>query len=516
MEISRRGFLAAVSVPGIRGSEVPGFRGSGVPEFRGSEVPGFQGPKGSRFQGSEVPPPGELPYLSIREAAALLRSRKLSPVELTKAVLDRIDRLEPRVHAFITIARDEALAAARVAEREIAAAKFRSLLHGIPFGVKDTHYTKGIRTTANTPVLSTFVPDFDATVVARLKQAGGVLIGKLNLPEFSFGGSPVGGGEFADAANPWDLTRTPGGSSSGSGAALAAGLVLAATGGDTSGSIRNPAALCGVVGMKPTYGRVSRHGIVTISWSLDHVGPMTRTVYDNALLLNLIAGHDPLDASSSAQPVPDYTRATGRGVRGMRIGMPKPAWLEDYHKDVKRAFDEALGVFRKLGAMITAVDMPPTLAAIDDVQTIVRIAEAASYHESFLADHAARYGKTNVRRDVEAGSLITATQYLRAQKVRARFVNEFAALFGTFDVFLTPGFPAPAGEPDTVRQPFRRVFNVCGFPALVLPCGLSTAPAGLPISLQIAARPFGEEAIYSAAAALETATAWHLRRPSLS
>ena len=190
----------------------------------------------------------DLPYLTVTEAAALIRSRRLSSVALTQAVLDRIDRVEPRVHAYLTVTRDEALAAARAAEQEIAAGKYRGPFHGIPFAVKDTHYTKGIRTTANTPVLSDFVPDFDATVVARLKNAGAVLMGKLSLPEFSFGGSPVGGGEFPDAANPWDLSRTPGGSSSGSGAALAAGLVIAATGGDTSGSIRNPAALCGVVG----------------------------------------------------------------------------------------------------------------------------------------------------------------------------------------------------------------------------------------------------------------------------
>jgi aspartyl-tRNA(Asn)/glutamyl-tRNA(Gln) amidotransferase subunit A len=467
-------------------------------------------------QPARVPPASELPYLSIDEAAPLLRTRRLSPVTLTQAVLDRIDRVEPRVHAFITVTREEAMRAAGEAEQEIAAGKYRGPLHGIPFGVKDTHYTKGIRTTANTPVLTEFVPDFDATVVARLKAAGGVLVGKLNLPEFSFGGSPVGGGEFADATNPWDLSRTPGGSSSGSGAALAAGLLIAATGGDTSGSIRNPAALCGVVGMKPTYGRVSRHGIVTISWSLDHVGPMSRTVADNALLLNVIAGHDPDDDSSSEYPVPDYTRSLARGVRGMRMGIPKRGLIDDYHPESLRAFDAALAVLNKLGASVSEATMPATLDVIDDVQTIVRIAEAASYHEPFLTTKAERYGKTNVRRDVEAGSLITATQYLRAQKVRAQFVKDFTRLFATFDVFLTPGFPAPAGENADVRQPFRRVFNVCGFPALTQPAGFSSAPAGLPLSLQIAAKPFAEETIYAVAAAFERATSWHLKRPSLS
>jgi aspartyl-tRNA(Asn)/glutamyl-tRNA(Gln) amidotransferase subunit A len=465
---------------------------------------------------ARLPDVADLPYLTVTDASALIRSRRLSAVALTEAVLDRIDRVEPRVHAYLTVARNEALSAARAADEEIAAGKYRGPFHGIPFAVKDTHYTKGIRTTANTPVLSDFVPDFDATVVARLKQAGGVLMGKLSLPEFSFGGSPVGGGEFPDATNPWNLSRTPGGSSSGSGAALAAGLVIAATGGDTSGSIRNPAALCGVVGMKPTYGRVSRHGIVTISWSLDHVGPMTRSVADNALMLKIIAGHDPEDDSSVPAPVPDYSRALSRGVRGMRMGIPRPRLIADYHRDCLRAFDEALTVFRKLGATITEVDMPATLDVIDDVQTIVRIAEAASYHEPFLAAHANRYGKTNVRRDVEAGSLITAVQYLRAQKVRAKFVREFTALFSTFDVFLTPGFPAPAGEPSDARQPFRRVFNVCGFPALSQPAGFSDSPPGLPLALQIAAKPWAEEAIYAAAAAFESATSWHLKRPPLA
>jgi aspartyl-tRNA(Asn)/glutamyl-tRNA(Gln) amidotransferase subunit A len=329
-------------------------------------------------------------------------------------------------------------------------------------------------------------------------------------------GSAGSGGVFPDAHNPWNLTRTPGGSSSGSAAALAAGMVTCATGGDTSGSIRNPSTFCGVVGMKPTYGRVSRHGIVVISWSLDHVGPMTRTVADNAVLLNAMAGPDPADDTASELPVPDFTRALRRGVRGLRIGIPKTAQFDGYHRDVMRAFEESLGVFRKLGATVAEVDLPPTSDVIDDVQQIVRIAEAASYHEPFLTTKADRYATTTtVRRDVEAGSLVTAVQFLRAQKVRARFVKDLTALFRTFDVFMTPGMPAPAGEPMNVKQPFRRMFNACGFPALVLPNGISTAPAGLPIGLQIAAKPFDEETIYAAAQAYESATDWHTKRPTI-
>jgi len=458
----------------------------------------------------------DLAYLSFADAASLIKVRRLSPVELTQALLDRIDRLNGSIGAFLTITRELAVAAARTAEQEIARGRYRGPLHGIPFAVKDTHYTKGIRTTANTPVLADFVPDFDATVVARLKSAGAVLVGKTHLPEFSFG-SAGSGGAFPDAHNPWDLSRTPGGSSSGSAAALAAGLVTVATGGDTSGSIRNPATFCGVVGMKPTYGRVSRRGIVAISWSLDHVGPMTRTVADNAMLLNAIAGHDAADETSSTETPPDFTRSLRRGVRGLRIGIPKPAQFDGYHRDVLRAFEESLAVFRRLGAAVREVDIPSSSDVIDDVQQIVRIAEAASYHEPFLAAKADRYATTTtVRRDVEAGSLVTAVQYLRAQKVRAHFVQEVTDLFGTFDVFMTPGMPAPAGEAMDVKQPFRRMFNTCGFPALVLPMGFSTAPAGLPLGLQIAARPFDEESIYAAAQAFESATEWHLRRPPLA
>jgi aspartyl-tRNA(Asn)/glutamyl-tRNA(Gln) amidotransferase subunit A len=494
MDVSRRDFLAAAAIA----AAAP----QGSAPAQPSRGPGPFGP-------------GELAYLSLTDAAALIKARKLSPVELTQALLDRIDRLDGKVGAFITVTREEALRAAREAQEEIARGRYRGPLHGIPFGVKDTHYTRGIRTTANTPVLLDFVPDFDATVVTRLKQAGGVLVGKMKLPEFSFG-SAGEGGALPDAKNPWNLERTPGGSSSGSAAALAAGLLTVATGGDTSGSIRNPSTFCGVVGMKPTYGRVSRRGIVVISWSLDHVGPMTRTVADNATLLNLIAGADPADDTSSSLPVPDYTRALGRGVRGIRIGVPKAAQLDGYHADVMRAFHAALDVFRKLGAIVLDVDLPSTADVVDDAQTIVRIAEAASYHEPFLATKADKYGLTSVRRDVEAGTLVTAVQYLRAQKVRAKFTSDFAETFAQLDVFLTPGMPAPAGERIDVKQPFRRMFNLCGFPALVLPMGFSTSPAGLPLGLQIAAKPFDEETIYAAAQAFESATEWHAKRPQLA
>ncbi len=385
--------------------------------------------------------------------------------------------------------------------------KYRGPLHGIPFGVKDTHYTKGIKTTVATPVLADFVPTTDATVVSRLKNGGAILIGKTNLPEFSFGGATPG------TNNPWDLSKTPGGSSGGSAAALAAGELPAATGGDTSGSIRGPATLCGVVGMMPTYGRVSRHGIAVISWSLDRVGPMTRSVEDNALMLNVLAGYDPMDETSAELPVPDYSKALRRGVKGMRIGIPKSSWFEQFHADVMKAFEEGVNIYKKLGAKVTDVDMPPSFSVIDEMQRIIRICEAASYHERFLATQAEKYGKSNVRRDVEAGSLIPAVHYLRAQKLRRIFVKEMNRLFQSVDILMTPGRPEPAGVPSKARQNFSRMWNVSGFPALALPAGFSTSPAGLPVGLQISARPFEEERIYSAAYAYESETRWYEKRP---
>ena len=459
--------------------------------------------------------PSDLHYLPLLEAASLIRRRRLSPVELTSAVLGRIEALDSRLHAFITVCREQALKAARAAEKEIARGEWRGLLHGIPVGVKDTHYTKGILTTAGSPVLADFIPSFDATVVARMKQAGAILIGKTNLPEFSFGGN-------TPARNPWDLSRPPGGSSGGAAIALATGMLTAATGGDTSGSIRFPATLCGVVGMKPTFGRVSRYGVVPISWSLDHVGPMTRTVADNAALLKVLAGGDPQDPFSSDEPVPDYLKLLKQPIAGMRIGVPPDAVLEDWHPDVLRAYEEVLRVLKKLGGRIRQAELPPTLPAMDECQRVVRIAEAASYHESHLASRADRYAPDtsdiNVRcprRDVEVGHLLTATQYLRAQRVTRRFIQEMTEFFSRIDLFVTPERPAPAGEKIQVKQEFARMFNCSGFPALALPAGFSQSPPGLPVGVQIAAGPFEEARIYAAAVAYERETGWSRIHPNL-
>jgi aspartyl-tRNA(Asn)/glutamyl-tRNA(Gln) amidotransferase subunit A len=450
----------------------------------------------------------ELHYLTIRDAATQIRSKRLSPVELVGATLARIDAVEPKVRAFITLTRESALESARAAEREIMAGRYRGPLHGIPVAVKDTHYTKGVRTTCASPVHNDFVPEFDATTVARLKNAGAILMGKTNLPEFSSGSSGNG------TNNPWNLARPTGGSSAGNAAGLAAGMFFAASGGDTGASIRGPAALCGVVGLKPTYGRVSGYGVMKLSWSVDHNGPMTRTVEDNALLLNVIAGYDPEDWATADVAVPDYARALRRGVRGMRIGIPRRSMVAGFHPDELKAFDDALNLLQKLGARVMEIDLPETLQLMGDAHNIIRICEAASYHEPFLATKAELYGPSNVRRDVEAGALITAGQYLRAQKMRKVFVKQMLTLFRGFDVMITPE-TVPAGEPSKGPLNPHSPFNDAGFPGMAVPAGFSTAPAGLPLSIQIVGKPFDEETVYAAGHAYESETRWHERRPTL-
>lgn len=452
--------------------------------------------------------PAELPFLSIKEAAGLIRKKDLSPVELTRAVLVRIDKFEPKIHAFVTLMAEEGLAAARSAEREIARKKYRGPLHGIPVGVKDTHYTRGTRTTAATPALADFVPAFDATVVKRLKDAGAIILGKMTLPEFSFGGVTPG------SYNPWDLSRTPGGSSGGSAAALAAGLLLGATGGDTTGSIRGPACYCGVVGLKPTFGLVSRYGITVISWSLDHVGPMSRTVEDNALILNVLAGYDPNDRSSIEIRVPNYVNAIGRSVKGLRMGIPRPSLFEGIHEEARKSFDEAVKVFKKLGLKIREINIP-NMREAEAAQRIIRISEASAYHETFLKNQPERYGPSNVRRDVEAGSLITAAQYLRAQRAREQIVREMEAVLDKLDVLLIPAESEPAGEPQRGRYNFKSYFNLTGLPGLAIPSGFSTAPAGLPVGVQVVAGPFQEELVYAVGHAYQSVTDWHTRHPPL-
>jgi len=397
------------------------------------------------------------------------------------------------------------------ADHEIEMGGYRGKLHGIPIAVKDTHYTKGLRTTAGSPILDRFVPEFDATVVTKLRQAGAIIIGKTRLPEWSMGPRTPG------TSNPWDLTRDPGGSSGGSAAAVAANMLYGATGGDTGGSIRSPATICGVVGLKPTFGRVSCFGTTHVAWSLDHIGPIAKTVEDAALLLHAMAGHDPNDPSSAQAIVPDYTARLRRGVEGWRIGTPRAHLLDRLHPDSHRAFYAALEVFEGLGAGVEEVDLPPTFEVAQACQRVIRLTEAAAYHRGYLQDPAADYGPSSVvRPQVLAGSLLPAAAYERAQQVRGRFIRELRELFRDVDVFVCPARDAPAHHAgDSDAGVFSTMWNLSGFPAIAVPAGFSTDPPGLPVGIQIAGRPFEEEAILAAAHAFEQATEWHRRKPVL-
>jgi aspartyl-tRNA(Asn)/glutamyl-tRNA(Gln) amidotransferase subunit A len=468
-------------------------------------------------RGSQGSP--DLANLTIADAARRLSKKQLSPVELTEALLARIARLNPSVGAFITVTADQAMTSARAAERDIQGGRYRGPLHGIPFGVKDTYYTKGILTTAGSPVLRDFRPTHDAAIVERLVAAGGVLVGKLNLPEFSFGGVTP------DCNNPWDLTRNAGGSSGGPAAALAASMLMAAGGGDTSGSIRNPASTCGVVGLKPTFGLVSRYGVVPISWTLDHLGPMANTVEDTAILLQVMAGHDSRDHFSASYRPPDYRTLLRRSLRGLRIGVIAPSEIEAFHTDTKRAFADAVGIVKSLGADIREITFPARMRTAGAAQGIIRICEAAAYHRQYLlSDAVGRYlpdgtganrGTGAVRTTIEAGSLLTAAQYLQAQRARTSFIDDMRAVHAPVDAILSPTMPSPAGVPTRAQETFRSWWNLCGFPAVSLPCGFSTDPPGLPIGLQISGRPFDDGLILGIAHAYERATEWHTRRPLL-
>ena len=466
---------------------------------------------------AEEPP--ELPGLTIADAAQQIRTRRLSPVELTDLVLQRIAALDGKVGAFVTVAGDQALTAARDAEREIQRGRLRGPLHGIPVAVKDTYYTRDIRTTAGSRILEHFVPDADSTIVERLKAAGAILIGKTNLPEFSFGGYTPG------CNNPWDLSRNAGGSSGGSAAALAASMVLGACGGDTSGSIRNPASACGVVGLKPTFGLVSRHRVVPISWTLDHLGPMANTVADAAILLNAIAGHDRLDRYSAQVLVPDYRRGLSRSLRGLRVGVIAPRHIDQFHADVKVAFSAAVDVIAGLGARVLEIAFPARMEAGDAIQRVIRISEAAAYHRRFLIgpdrDRYYREGERpgpggpSVRTSVEAGSLLTAAQYLQAQRARSVFIDDMKGVYEPIDVLLSPTLPAVADVAISPSHTYRTWWNVTGYPAISIPCGFSRTPAGLPIGLQISAKPFQDALVLAVAHAYERATDWHTRRARL-
>ena len=454
-----------------------------------------------------------LAFATVAELAGLYRARKLSPVEYATDCLRRIDRLDPALHSYVTVTPERALADARAAE----AALWRGdagPLCGVPIAYKDLYATRGILTTAGSALLADWVPEADSACVRRLQDAGMVMLGKLITHEFAFG-IQFPGHRFPAARNPWNVDHIPGGSSSGSGAALAAGLTVGALGSDTGGSIRGPAAFCGIVGLKPTYGRVSRAGVVTLSWTLDHTGPMARTVEDCAYLLQALAGYDADDPASSREPVGDYLASLGSGVRGLRIGVPRVYFHDGIDPEVASAFEKAVETLGRLGADVRAVEIPH----VEDVPSfmVIMLAEAFAYHERDLRTRPELFGDV-LREKLMIGGLLTANEYVQAQRLRARVQAETARVLKDVDLLASPTAIVPAPPFSVVWDPdfpFSRSnmppFNVTGLPALALPCGFSST--GLPLSLQLAGRPFDEATVLRAGHAYEQATEWHRRRP---
>ncbi len=461
----------------------------------------------------------EIQFLSIAEAARLIRSRKLSPVELARAHLDRIGELEGQLSAFITLTPDLALKQAKRAEREIVKGKYRGPLHGIPIGLKDIYNTRGILTSGHSRVCIDNVPDRDAATVTKLYAAGAVLLGKLATHEFAHGG-PSFDLPWPPARNPWHLEHFTGGSSSGSGAALAAGLVMGAMGSDTGGSIRGPASHCGIVGLMPTYGLVSRAGVIPNSYTFDHCGPMTRTVEDCALMLQAIVGYDPEDGGSLPAKTPNYSAGLKRGIKGLRIGVLRHYWEEDLpaHEDLRHAMDAAIAVLQKLGAKVQDCRTRPMQDALD-VKVIIAEAEIFSIHYQDLVARPGDFGRDILGRMLPA-CLFQATDYVAASREHRRMILEGRRLYEKYDVLLTAGFgPAPRLDAFRTTNFWQRsnVFtpsNVTAGPALELCNGFSKN--GLPLGMQVIGRPFDEATVLRVGHAYQQATDWHLRHPQLT
>ncbi|HVB66725.1 MAG TPA: amidase [Acetobacteraceae bacterium] len=462
--------------------------------------------------------PADLHFLSIAQAAGLIARRQLSPVDLTRALLDRIAAIDPQLNAFLLVTADRALDQARTAEAEIMAGRYRGPLHGIPIGLKDIYCTKGIRTTGHSRTRVDFIPGFDATTVRLLDRAGAILLGKLATHEFAHGG-PSFDLPWPPARNPWARDHATGGSSSGSGAGVAAGLMLGALGTDTGGSIRNPAALCGIVGMKPTYGRVSRAGVWTNSYSYDHAGPMAWTVADCALMLRAIAGHDPADPASADRPVPDYAAALNGDVRGLRVGVLRHLYERDVPvaPAVRAAMEAALDVLRKLGAVVEDASIRPAQDYYD-VKIVGAESELYAVHEPALRTQLGAFGEDFLGRSL-AALLITGADYVQSTRERRVMMAEMAPLYARHDVLVTAG-PGPASRLDAWRTidfwrkpSLTTPFNVTAGPALAQCIGFTDA--GLPLSMQVAGRPFDETTVLRLAHAYEAATPWRSRRPML-
>lgn len=469
--------------------------------------------------------PQDLSTVTLKQASDLVRRREASPVELTEACLKRIDAFNPSLNAFITITREQALSAAREMEAELRKGRWRGPLQGIPVALKDNIDTAGIRTTAASGVFKDRVPADDAEVVVRLKKAGAILLGKLNLHEFALGGTSAVT-YFGPVHNPWALDHHPGGSSGGSGAAIAAGLCIGALGTDTGGSIRIPASCCGIVGLKPTYGRVSNRGVIPMAWTLDHVGPMCKTVEDAAIMLSAIAGYDDLDSTTVNMPVADYVRAIRSPVSKMRLGVPKTGFFENVHPEITKAIEIALGVLGKLSAGVRQVEVPAA-GSVTDIWN----PEIYAYHTPWITKSPELYQpatRTLIQRAADTRSAVYAQARRQLDVIR----RDIKKVFAEVDLLITPTQRNPAGL-ITPAQPSPNAgrgaapaapggpgglnntaaFNIYGLPTISVPCGFTTA--GLPIGLQISGAPFAESTVIALAHAYEQATEWHKRRPTL-
>ena len=459
-------------------------------------------------------------YLSIEEAGGLIRSRELSPVELTQSYLERIDALDGGLNCYLTLLSDSALAEARAAEQEITQGGYRGPMHGIPIALKDLFNTRGVKTTGQCLAYKDRVPDDDATVTARLKRAGAILLGKTAMSEMAIGDSPSLG---EPARNPWNTDHIPGGSSSGSAAAVAAGLCAGALGSDTGGSVRQPAALCGIVGLLPTHGRVSRYGVMPLSWSMDAAGPLTRTVEDNALMLGVIAGHDAKDPTNSNAPVLDYRSSLVEDIAGIRVGVPRRYFTQQDDGPVTpetlAAVDRALLDLEELGAKLEEVDIPG-LEEIDiAIGATVYLSEAFAYYQDDLRSRPQEFGE-GVHKYFYAGALFTGADYVQAQRGRSWLKGKMAELLRRVDVLALPTDRGPAdtfAQTDPMsfsRQPdLMSIFNSVGAPAISVPCGLSEK--GLPLGFQIVGRPFDEATVLRVAYRYQSNTRFHERHPIL-
>jgi aspartyl-tRNA(Asn)/glutamyl-tRNA(Gln) amidotransferase subunit A len=505
--ISRREFVLA------------GLAAAASPRMTASAVAQSAAARSSRLR--------DLATLTLKEASELVRRRDVSPVELTEACLARIERYDRAINAFITVTREQALTAAREAEAEIGRGRRRGPLHGIPIALKDNIDTAGIRTTAASGVFKDRVPTEDAEVVVRLKRAGAVLLGKLNLHEFALGGTSSVT-YFGPVRNPWATDRVAGGSSGGSAAAIAADMCFGTLGTDTGGSIRIPASLCGIVGLKPTYGRVSNRGVIPMAWTLDHVGPMCKTVEDAALVMAAIAGYDPMDPVSVDAPVPDFSRAIGGETERLRVGVARTPFFDGLNPEVATAIESAIAVLRKLTASVIEVQVPQAGNVAE-----VWNPEIYAYHLPWITKAPELY-QTATRNLIQGAGKANAATYAQARHHVDVVRREIKAVFTNVDVLVTPtqrgvaqpiavpapqppgagsgrGAPPGGGGGGLVNT---AAFDIYGLPTISVPCGFSSS--GLPIGLQISANHFAESTVLSLAHAYERATDWHRRRPTLS